>query len=78
MLEVGAKGVTIKFREGKVENVTGLLRFIESDKGNIKPINEKLFIKTKSDDPLSSSYSLLKNMEKFIKKRAPSTEGASY
>ena len=69
--EVGAKGVTIKFREGKVENVAGLLAFIESDKSNIKPINEKLFIRTQKGDHLSSSYSLLKNIEKFIKKEAP-------
>ena len=47
LLEVGVKGVTIKFREGKVENVTGLLALIESDKDNIKPTNEKLFIKRK-------------------------------
>ena len=47
LLEVGAKGITIKFREGKVENVTGLLAFIESDKDNVKPTNEKLFIKRK-------------------------------
>ena len=33
-LKVGTKGITIKFREGKVENVTGLLAFIESDKNN--------------------------------------------
>ncbi|MDC3080743.1 transcription-repair coupling factor [Paracoccaceae bacterium] len=78
LLEVGTKGITIKFREGKVENVTGLLAFIESDKGNIKPTNEKLFIKIKKGDPLISSYSLLKNIEKFIKKKTPSSEGASY
>ena len=78
LLEVGAKGVTIKFREGKVENVTGLLAFIESDKGNIKPTNDKLFIKTEKGDTLRISYNLLKNIEKFIKKRAPSKEGASY
>ena len=28
LLEVGTKGITIKFREGKVDNVTGLLAFI--------------------------------------------------
>ena len=43
-LEVGNKGITFKFREGKVENISGLLAFIESDKSNIKPSNEKLFI----------------------------------
>ena len=43
-LEVGNKGITFKFREGKVENISGLLAFIESDKNNIKPSNEKLFI----------------------------------
>ena len=78
LLEAGAKGVTIKFREGKVENVTGLLAFIESDKGNIRPTNEKLFIKTKKGELLSSSYKLLKNMEKYIKKEAPPKEDASY
>ena len=78
LLEVGAKGITIKFREGKVENVTGLLAFIESDKGNIKPTNEKLFIKTKKGDTIGSSYKLLKNMEKYIKKGAPPKEDASY
>ena len=71
LLEVGAKGITIKFREGKVENIAGLLAFIESDKNNIKPSNEKLFIKTKKGNPLNISYNLLKNMEKFIKKKAP-------
>ena len=71
LLEVGAKGITIKFREGKVENITGLLAFIESDKNNIKPSNEKLFIKIKKGNPLNISYTLLKNMEKFIKKKAP-------
>ncbi len=71
LLEVGAKGVTIKFREGKVENIAGLLAFIESDKNNIKPSNEKLFIKTKKGNLLNISYNLLKNMEKFIKKKAP-------
>ncbi len=76
--EVGNKGITIKFREGKVENITGLLAFIESDKKNIKPSNEKLFIKTKNGNPLTLSYNALKNMEKFIKKEAPSKEGASY
>ena len=70
-LEVGAKGITIKFRDGKVENIAGLLAFIESDKNNIKPSNEKLFIKTKKGNPLNISYNLLKNMEKFIKKKAP-------
>ena len=78
LLEVGAKGITIKFREGKVENVTGLLAFIESDKDNVKPTNEKLFIKRKKGEHLSSAYNLLKNMEKFLKKEAPSKEGASY
>ena len=78
LLEVGSKGITIKFREGKVDNVTGLLAFIESDKGNIKPKNEKLFVKTKIGDALKSSYTLLKNIENFIKKEAPSKEGASY
>ena len=71
LLEVGAKGITIKFREGKVENIIGLLAFIESDKNNIKPSNEKLFIKIKKGNPLNISYTLLKNMEKFIKKKAP-------
>ena len=71
LLEVGAKGITIKFREGKVENINGLLAFIESDKNNIKPSNEKLFIKIKKGNPLNISYTLLKNMEKFIKKKAP-------
>ena len=78
LLEVGAKGITIKFREGKVENVTGLLAFIESDKDNVKPTNEKLFIKRKKGEHLSSAYNLLKNMEKFLKKEAPSKESASY
>ena len=77
-LEVGTKGITIKFREGKVENISGLLAFIESDKSNIKPSNEKLFIKTKKGNPLNLSYNLLKNMEKFFQKKAPSREGASY
>jgi transcription-repair coupling factor (superfamily II helicase) len=71
LLEVGANGTTIKFREGKVENIDGLLAFIESDKNNIKPSNEKLFIKTKKGNPLNISYNILKNMEKFIKKKAP-------
>ena len=65
LLEVGAKGITIKFREGKVENITGLLAFIESDKNNIKPSNEKLFIKDKKGKPLNIAYNLLKNMEKL-------------
>ena len=79
LLEVGAKGITIKFRNGKVEkNVTGLLAFIESDKDNVKPSNEKLFIKREKGEHLSSAYNLLKNMEKFLKKEAPSKEGASY
>ena len=78
LLEVGAKGITIKFRDGKVENITGLLAFIESDKNNIKPKNEKLFVKTKIGEALNSSYNLLKNIEKFIKKGAPSKEDASY
>ena len=77
-LEVGAKGITFKFREGKVENISGLLAFIESDKSNIKPSNEKLFIKTNKGDALNLSYNVLKNMEKFLKKEAPSKEGASY
>ncbi len=77
-LEVGAKGVTIKFREGKVENISGLLAFIESDKSNIKPSNDKLFIKIGKGNALNTSYKLLKNMEKFIKKKAPSEEDASY
>ncbi len=77
-LEVGAKGITIKFREGKVENIAGLLAFIESDKDNIKPSNEKLFIKIGRGNILNMSYNLLKNMEKFIQKKAPSEEGASY
>ena len=77
-LEVGSKGITFKFREGKVENISGLLAFIESDKKNIKPYNEKLFIKTKKGNSLNLSYSILKNMEKFFKKEAPSKEGASY
>ena len=77
-LEVGTKGITFKFREGKVENISGLLAFIESDKNNIKPSNEKLFIKTKKGNPLNLSYNILKNMEKFLKKEAPSEEGASY
>ena len=71
-LEVGNKGITFKFREGKVENISGLLAFIESDKNNIKPSNEKLFIKTKKGNPLNLSYNILKNMEKFLKKEAPS------
>ena len=33
---------------------------------------KKLFIKTKKGNPLSSSYNLLKNIEKFLKKKAPS------
>ena len=77
-LEVGTKGITFKFREGKVENISGLLAFIESDKNNIKPSNEKLFIKTKKGNALNLSYNVLKNMEKFLKKEAPSKEGASY
>ena len=78
LLEVGAKGITVKFRDGKVENVTGLLAFIESDKDNVKPTNEKLFIKREKGENLSSAYNLLKNIEKFLKKEAPSKEGASY
>ena len=78
ILEVGTKGITFKFREGKVANISGLLAFIESDKSNIKPSNEKLFIKTKKGNSLSLSYNILKNMEKFLKKEAPSKEGASY
>ena len=77
-LEVGTKGITFKFREGKVENISGLLAFIESDKINIKPSNEKLFIKTKKGNALNLSYNILKNMEKFLKKKAPPKEGASY
>ncbi len=77
-LEVGTKGITFKFREGKVENISGLIAFIESDKNNIKPSNEKLFIKTNKGNDLNSSYNVLKNMEKFLKKKAPSKEGASY
>ncbi len=77
-LEVGNKGITFKFREGKIENISGLLAFIESDKSNIKPSNEKLFIKTNKGNSLNLSYNVLKNMEKFLKKEAPSKEGASY
>ena len=66
-LEVGNKGITIKFREGKVENISGLLAFIESDKNNIKPYNEKLFINIKKGNPLNLSYNILKNMEKSRK-----------
>ena len=77
-LEVGTKGITFKFREGKVENITGLLAFIESEKNNIKPSNDKLFIKTNKGNSLTLSYNVLKNMEKFLKKEAPSKEGASY
>ena len=32
----------------------------------------------KNGDPLGSSYSLLKNIEKFVKKKAPPKEDASY
>ena len=78
MLEVGTKGITFKFREGKVENISGLLAFIESDKGNIKPSNDKLFIKMNKGNLLKLSFNVLKNMEKFLKKEAPSKEGASY
>ena len=77
-LEVGAKGVTIKFREGKVENIAGLLAFIESNKSNIKPSSEKLFIKLGKGNVLNASYNILKNMEKFIQKKASSEEDASY
>ncbi len=65
-LEVGSKGITIKFREGKVENISGLLAFIESDKKNIKPSNEKLFIVIPKGNALNLSYNVLKNIEKFI------------
>ena len=43
-----------------------------------KPSKEKLFIKIERGDPLKLSYRMLKNMEKFLKKGAPSKEGASY
>ncbi|MEC8582921.1 MAG: hypothetical protein VXZ18_19510, partial [Pseudomonadota bacterium] len=75
---VGAKGVTIKFREGKVENIAGLLAFIESNKNNIKPSSEKLFIKIEKGNALSTSYNILKNIEKFTQKKASSKEDASY
>ena len=40
--------------------------------------NDKLFIKTNKGNALKLSYNVLKNMEKFLKKEAPSKEGASY
>ncbi len=72
LLEYGKKGMVIKFREGKITNVKGLLTFIESDKKNIKPSNEKLLIITGNGNPLNISYSVLKKLENFLKKKAPS------
>ena len=67
--EVGSKGVTIKFRQGKIRNIEGLLAFIESDKENIVPSNEKIFVKMDRGETLTSSYKLLKIIEKFMKKK---------
>ncbi|MDC3067979.1 transcription-repair coupling factor [Paracoccaceae bacterium] len=76
--EVGNKGITIKFREGKLKNIAGFLAFIESDRESIVPNNEKLFIKTKEKNTLKLSYKILKNLEIYLKKNAPSEEDASY
>ena len=62
-LDAGFKGITIKFRKGKLENVSGLLAFIESDKKNISATNEKLFIKAPKGSILNITFNLLKNLE---------------
>ena len=81
LFEAGLKGIIINFKEGKFKNTAGLIELIESDRKNISIKNNKLLIRFQSNHTntiLSASLKSLKNIDNFMKKNAPSNEGASY